>query len=109
VPALTTHDSPSDDTQIYGPKGRAEGLSLPEADSKRQYYLNLLELLGASGLALFFVTPVVLSVQWFLLNAARDVLGLGSFSNTVNWLLLLGTLAVGVWSAFRVVEWYYER
>lgn len=83
-------------------------MSLPEIDSKRQYYLNLLELLGASGLALFFVTPVVTSVQWFLLDTARDVLGLGPLSNTVNWVLLLGTLAVGVWSAFRVVEWHYE-
>ncbi|MFC5367398.1 hypothetical protein [Salinirubrum litoreum] len=98
-----------DDARIYGPKARQASVSLPEADSRRQYYLNVLELLGASGLALFFLTPVVLSVQWVLLNTARDVFGLGRFSNTVNWLLLLATLAVGVWSAFRVVEWYYER
>lgn len=84
-------------------------MSLPETDSTRQYYLNLAESVGASGLALFFVTPVVLSVQWFLINTVRDVVGLGPPSNTVNWLLLLGTLAVAVWSAFRVVEWCYGR
>jgi hypothetical protein len=83
--------------------------SLPEADTKRQYYPNLVELLGASGLALFSVTPAVMSVQWFLINGLAELFGLTPFPLPVDWLLLLATLAVAVWSAFRVVEWYYER
>ncbi|WP_276299954.1 hypothetical protein [Halorussus lipolyticus] len=73
-----------------------------------QENLSRMEVLGAVGLSLLFVAPVV----YYVLNwIASYLVGAAGVETPIPFylagLILVGSVVVSIWSAFKVVEFYY--
>lgn len=71
--------------------------------------LNRLELLGAIGLALLVVTPLVYYVVNRIISYIIAVAGMETpIPLALAGVILVGSILISVWSAFKAVELYYN-
>jgi hypothetical protein len=74
-----------------------------------QTTLNKMEIIGAMGLSLLIVAPIVYVLFYRIVNYGVALLGIETpVPLYVAGIVLLSAIFVSVWSAFEVVERYYS-
>ncbi|WP_227356095.1 hypothetical protein [Haladaptatus salinisoli] len=77
---------------------------------KKPYTRNILEVIGASLLALIFIGPLIYSALGKLISVGLDLLGVTQ-PLPLLWMnvLFISSIFITVWAVFKVVEFYYQR
>ncbi|WP_266080765.1 hypothetical protein [Haladaptatus caseinilyticus] len=77
---------------------------------KKPYTRNVLEVIGASLLALIFIGPLIYAALGKLISFGLDLFGITQ-PLPLLWInvVFISSIFITVWAVFKVVEFYYQR
>lgn len=77
---------------------------------KQPYTRNLLEVIGASLLALIIVGPIIFGALGALVGFTLDLLGIAQPLSLLGMnIVFISSIFITVWAVFKLVELYYQR
>lgn len=77
---------------------------------KQPYTRNLLEVIGASLLALIIVGPIIFGALGALVRFTLDLLGIAQPLSLLGMnIVFISSIFITVWAVFKLVELYYQR
>lgn len=77
---------------------------------KKPYTRNVLEVIGASLLALIFIGPLIYAALGKLIGFALDLFGVAQ-PLPLLWVnvIFISSIFITIWAVFKVVEFYYRH